>query len=136
MKIYLKHIASVSMALLVLFSTMSFTINSHYCGSILVDKAVMKAAKTCAMHSSKMSHSDLEKDDCCSSEVEIVEGQSELLSQNIAVDFFPNFVFFTIPELKYNFPVVFDTQETIRFVNYIPPPLIKDLQLFDQVFLI
>jgi len=35
------------MAFVVLFSTMSFTVNMHYCGDTLVETAIFKKAKGC-----------------------------------------------------------------------------------------
>lgn len=43
------------MALVVLFSSFSYTINSHYCGDILVDAALFAKADACGM---EMNHED------------------------------------------------------------------------------
>lgn len=37
------------MALLVFLSTLSFTIESHYCGDVLVDTSMFDAVDTCGM---------------------------------------------------------------------------------------
>ena len=69
-KVFYK-ISSFSMALLVLFSTLSFTVESHYCGDILVDSSVFGAAETCGMEIQKQSNSsecDITKSNCCSDE--------------------------------------------------------------------
>ncbi len=41
------------MAIVVLLSTMSFTLDMHYCGDTLVDIAVFKKAETCGMEMQK-----------------------------------------------------------------------------------
>lgn len=43
------------MAFVVLFSTMSFTINMHYCGDTLVETAMFQKAKGCGMEMQKPS---------------------------------------------------------------------------------
>ena len=40
---------AISMSFVVLFSTMSFTINMHYCGDTLVETALFQKAKGCGM---------------------------------------------------------------------------------------
>ena len=42
-------IMSLVMAFVVLFSTMSFTVNMHYCGDTLVETAIFQKAKGCGM---------------------------------------------------------------------------------------
>ena len=43
------------MALVVLFTTMSFTIDMHYCGNTLVEAAIFHKAKGCGMEMQKPS---------------------------------------------------------------------------------
>ena len=47
MKTYLLKIASSLMALFVLFSTFSFTVEKHYCGEFLMDVSFTGAADNC-----------------------------------------------------------------------------------------
>ena len=46
-------ISSFLMAIVVLFSTMSFTINMHYCGDNLVETVIFHKAKGCGMEMEK-----------------------------------------------------------------------------------
>lgn len=48
MKKAFQHSISVAMAFLVLFSTFSFTVDKHFCGSFLVDKAIFLKRKPAA----------------------------------------------------------------------------------------
>jgi len=76
MKKRFQHTISLVLALLVLVSTQSFSINSHYCGIILVDKAFIKSAKKCAMHNQEIQtyhEEENQKEDCCSNEFELIE---------------------------------------------------------------
>ena len=44
----------MTLALLVLFSTVSFTIEKHFCGDILVDVAVFTEVEKCAMEAEEI----------------------------------------------------------------------------------
>src|SRR5690606_36906267 len=81
MKKVLHKIMALVMAFVVLFSTMSFTLNMHYCGNALVATTVFKEAKTCGMDMDKQSTpSDcaVTKKDCCSNEQVGVSGQDDV----------------------------------------------------------
>jgi len=49
MKQLFTNIVSVFLALIVLFTSFSFTISSHYCGDLLVDSAIFIEADNCGM---------------------------------------------------------------------------------------
>ena len=74
-------ISSFFMALLVLLSTVSFTVDSHYCGDVLVDSSMFGHVETCGMEvqqKSTSSECNITKKDCCSDEQLIVDGQDTL----------------------------------------------------------
>ena len=69
------------MALIVLFSTFSFTMNSHYCGDYLVDSAWFVDADSCGMSVAKDQHShekSIMKDGCCNDVTWTIDGQDDL----------------------------------------------------------
>ena len=129
MKQFLQHIASLTLAILVLFSTFSFTVDKHFCGSHLVDKAVFSKAKTCGMDMGDMAEG------CCTNEKSSVEGQDELKLNFDSLDLDQQ-VFITT--FAYTYFQLFETlpKEEIPFSDYSPPLLVYDIQLVDQVFLI
>jgi hypothetical protein len=138
MKSTFQHIISLFLAFLVLVSTQSYSINTHYCGNILVDKAIMKPAKKCAMHDMQ-SHSnhenEMQKDDCCSDEVEWIDGQDQLKIQSTDFEL-PNLVFVEafLHAFLFNISIVKE-KKSPSYED--PPPLYqKDLQAFYQVYLI
>lgn len=130
MKNTFQHIISVTMALLVLFSTFSFTVNKHYCGSDLIDQAVFSEAQSCGMDMGVNA-----EDHCCSNEKVAVEGQKDLKN---------NFTSFTFQQqlfvstFTFTYVSLFETlpKQVIPFKDYAPPLLVSDIQLDDQVFLI
>ena len=78
-----RKIMSILMAFVVLFSTMSFTINMHYCGDTLVETAMFQKAKGCGMEMQKPSTEAcvFAKKNCCKNEQLVIEGQDKLQSQ-------------------------------------------------------
>ena len=76
MKQFLNKITASALALLVLFSTLSFTIQKHYCGDFLVDISFTGVTHCCSM---KMDTSNkVVKKNCCKDETHQFEGQDEL----------------------------------------------------------
>ncbi|WP_127846075.1 HYC_CC_PP family protein [Psychroflexus aestuariivivens] len=141
MKTHLFKISSIFLAFLVLFSTMSFTIDAHYCGNILVDKAIMKKAETCAMHKSKSakshenSHQKNKADNCCDNETETIEGQDELQFSKAEFSFeMPNAVFAFSFIYLFGFAEFQTEYDELKF--YDPPEFSPDLNIQHQVFII
>ncbi len=132
MKSFFSKIGSISLALFVLVSTMSFTIDAHYCGNILVDKAILSKAKTCEMHQ-QMSSED--ESSCCDNEVETIEGQDILQFSKVEFDLdIP--LEFTVFSLIYFCDLDIFEKQIDKFQFYTPPQYSLDLQLLKQVFLI
>ena len=71
------------MAFVVLFSTMSFTLNMHYCGDTLVETAILHKAEGCGMEMEKPSTEgcSISKKKCCEDKQVVIEGQDELQLQ-------------------------------------------------------
>lgn len=83
MKELFRKISSILMAFVVLLSTLSFTVETHYCGDTLVDSSLFQEAESCGMEMQKSSpDSDCSvfKKDCCSTEQLVLDGQKELKS--------------------------------------------------------
>lgn len=138
MKEALQRITSIAMALIVLFSTMSFSVDMHYCGEHLVDFSLFENVDTCLMKA-EMSKSSSECDviemDCCT-DVEVVqEGQDDLKisfdkltfeQQTFVATFFNSYInLYEGPEEK-----------IIPFGGHPPPLLVKDIQVLYETFLI
>lgn len=121
------------MAFVVLFSTLSFTVESHYCGSNLIDTAVFSKVKKCGMESSAEA---LIKKSCCKDEVIIVEGQDKLkLNTFNDLELNQQYIF---ASFIYSYASLFESlpKQIIQHRDYAPPNLIYDIQLLDETFLI
>ncbi len=133
----LKNITAICLAFFVMASTMSFTINEHYCGGSLVDTSLFVKADTCMMEDMLMSNSDTAsiKDNCCNDVITIVDGQDEV-HQNGKQISFQHQLFITT--FLYTYSALFSNNEStvVAFKEYIPPILVKDIQVLDEAFLI
>ena len=117
---------------------MSFTINEHYCGGSLVDTSLFLKADTCMMEDMGMSNSDgisILKDNCCNDLTTIIDGQDEVY-QNGKQLAFEQQLFIT--SFLYTYSALFSSKEssTVLYQEYIPPILVKDIQVLDETFLI
>ena len=142
MKETLHKITSTLMALIVLLSTMSFSVDMHYCGDHLVDFSMFDKVDTCMMKAemSKDSNScevmKMETESSCCSDIEVtIEGQDDLKIS------FDNLTFEQqqfVYSFAYSFLNLFDAvdENITPFRDYVPPPLLRDVQILDQTFLI
>lgn len=137
MKQILHKTASMFMALVVLFSTMSFTIDMHYCGSALVETAIFKKAKGCGMEMQNPSTDgcSITKKNCCSDKQIIVEGQDEL---KISYDKLTLEQQQFVAAFVYTYINLFEgyDSEVTSFQKYRPPLVVRQLYKLDETYLI
>lgn len=128
----LHRVFSILMAFLVLFSTVSFTIEKHFCGDVLVDVSLFTEAKKCASEAEEI----IAKMDCCKDTIDVVQGQDELTVKTFDDLEFEQQVFLVAFSHTY-FDLFEDLSEReILHKDYSPPNLVYDIQVRDQVFLI
>ncbi len=128
------------MALVVLFSTISFSVDMHYCGDHLVDFSISDSVNTCMMKAEmSKSTSDCEvpdmEMDCCSDVEVVIEGQEELKVSFDQLSFDQQLF---VTSFIYSYLNLFEgfDENVVPFKDYSPPPLIRDVQILDQTFLI
>lgn len=124
---------STTLALLVLFSTFSFTVEKHFCGSFLVDQAIFSEAKTCGMEMNSDANSS--EDSCCTNQKTAVEGQDELKISFNSLGFDQQMF---LSAFTFSYTNLFEGKplQDKPFRNYTPPLLVTDILVLDQVFLI
>lgn len=127
---------SVAMALLVLVSTISFTMEKHFCGDTLIDVAIFSKANSCGMDMEAVAVNAPEKKSCCKDELEVVKGQDKLKKASFE-DLNSNQQFF-LTALVYSFKHFFENfpKQVNPHKNYSPPILVVDIHILDQVFII
>lgn len=130
-------IMSISMAFVVLFSTLSFTIDMHFCGDNLVETTIFKKAKGCGMEMQSPSTKDcsITKKNCCTDKQVIIDAQDELKlnfdtlsykQQKFVASFF------------YAYINIFEDLEenTTSFSEYPPPLIVRNIYKLDETYLI
>jgi hypothetical protein len=128
------------MALLLLFSTLSFSMDMHYCGDHLVDFSLFDKAESCGM----MTVADEAPGDCaviksgmdCCTDVQIlVEGQDDF---KVSFDQLTDGQQLLISAFVYSYINLFEGVDDTspKDWEYSPPPLIRDVQVLHQTFLI
>ncbi|MFI8379964.1 HYC_CC_PP family protein [Leeuwenhoekiella sp. NPDC079379] len=141
MKQVFNQIMAVLMAFVVLCTTMSFTVNMHYCGDTLVDYSLTNHAKSCGMEvkqDNKMAGSCdtiISTQSCCSDKTISAEAQDDLKPVFHPLDLEHQFIAVTF---LYSYVSLFnlETLDTTSYTAYSPPTLIRDTQTLDQVFII
>jgi len=126
------------LAFVVLFSTLSFTIDMHFCGETLVDTAIFQKATTCQMameSGAENTECSAVKKNCCNNEQLIVDGQDELHhpSHHITAEqqlFVATFV--------YTYNSLFETinKEKTNYIDYQSPLVVRELYKLDETYLI
>ena len=127
---------AIGLALLVLVSTVSVTIEKHFCGSFLVDVAVFTEADKCASEAMEIEMVEVTKKPCCKDTIDIIEGQDEL---QLTVDTDMELESPTLMAvISYSDLGIVSFDSTAQYLNpyYDPPDVIADIQVRDQVFLI
>ena len=128
---------SLIMAFVVLLSTMSFTIEMHYCGDNLVDTSIFKKAKTCGMEMQKSSTKDcsITKKNCCNDKQVVIDGQNELKASFDSLSFEQQKL---VASFLYTYTNIFeDGKEDINsYRDYTPPLVTSQIYKLDETYLI
>lgn len=139
MKKVLFNIVSVTMAVLLLASTISWKVEKHYCLGHLMDIALFTSAQDCGME--VVSQSDESGDhvedsnSCCDDEIIITEGQDDLVFHDNDFDLAQQFFVFAYAYSYFNlFGNKFEEKRS--FDHYPPPIIVKNIHVLDEVYLI
>jgi len=125
------------MAIVVLFSTMSFAIDMHYCGDTLVETAIFQKAVGCEMDmdSSSTKECSVTEKNCCENEQLVVDGQDNLQVSANEISFNnPLFIVSFVYTYHNLFNDAVDSNTT--YVTYISPLVVKDIFKLDETYLI
>jgi hypothetical protein len=134
MKQLFTKISTFLLAFFVLFSTISFTVETHYCGDLLVGVSFVGEAEGYTMSADLAAC--VKRDNCCKVEIQKVVGQNQLRlhqieklsmskQQFIASFFVSKNDLFTKNESKNKF-----------YKDFSPPDISLDYQILHQTFLI
>lgn len=137
MKSVFYKILSISMAFVVLFSTMSFTVKMHYCGDTLVETAIFQKAKGCGMEMNKPSTEGcaITKKNCCDDKQLSIEGQDELQLQVDKISFEQQVFIASFVHTYINLFEGLDNNVS-SYEEYKPPLVIRQIFKIDETYLI
>ncbi len=138
MKKVFKSIGSIFLAMMMLFSTLSFTVSTHFCGGELADYSFVGNLERCEMPvktHSETKETSLNTISCCQDNIETIEGSNDELTvvKELNVQEVQFLTFFA-----YSYINLFEGQEEhiIPFKHYVPPLVIKDITVLYDTFLI
>ncbi|HCO82191.1 MAG TPA: hypothetical protein DIT95_01480 [Arenibacter sp.] len=138
MKKVFHKVLAVSMAFVVMLTTMSFTVDMHFCGASLVDLSFYSNADSCGMEKEQPTQdceTEINSKSCCSEHQLIKEANQDL---KISFDklTFEQQTF--VAAFFYSYINLFEgNDENISpFIDYSPPFLKRDVQILYEVFLI
>ncbi len=137
MKKFFHKIMSLLMAFVVLFSTLSFTVNMHYCGGTLVETAIFQKAKGCGMEMDKPSTEGcaITKKNCCDDEQLAFEGQDELQLQLDKITFEQQVFIASFVHTYINLFEGLDNNVS-SYEEYKPPLVVRQIFKIDETYLI
>ena len=134
MKSVFIKISSLTLAFLVLFSTMSFTVEKHFCGDFLIDVSFTGKTEGCAMKMEKTAQT--KKKNCCKDEVQKIEGQDELQLTSLDKITFEKEQFLVAFVFSYQDLFLDNSAEKLFLKDFPPPEISFDYQIAYQRFLI
>ena len=139
MKQFTHKSMAVCMAAVVLMTTMSFTVDMHYCGDTLVDFSFVQQVKTCGMEKAQATTScenpALSEKSCCTDKQVIKEGKDDL---KVSFDQLSLEQQVFVASFTYSYKSIFEGTESkeVPFFDYPPPFVKRDVQVLHQTFLI
>ena len=149
-KTYQEAIA-LFLLLIVLLSSMSFTIDGHYCDGELQNLSVLGKAEVCSMAKQQsdkevycpvhkkmmtMPTSDEDKNDCCENKTIFVDAEDDLKEQpinHVEVEQLQNFV---IAFVSVFYTKISIDQQSIQKFSYQSPFIIRNIYALSEVFLL
>ena len=137
MKQVLHKILATVMAFVVLFSTMSFTIDMHFCGDTLVSTSMFQKATGCGMEMERPAAEGcaIVKSNCCNDKQMIIDGQDEM-QLSITTIPFEQQVFIT--SFIYTYVQLFESSDTAvsSYQAYSEPLVSRQLYKLAETYLI
>ena len=124
------------MAFIVLCSTLSFTIEKHFCGDFLIATSIFSEVDKCAQEAFELEQEAITKKPCCKDVVDLIKGQDELQNKSFDDLEFQQQVF--LQAFAYSYINLFEglPEHVVPHKDYSPPNLIYDIQVLDEVYLI
>lgn len=135
MKTIYRNVLSVTLAFLVVFSSSSFVVSQHYCGSRLIDVTVFGSPDKCFSAVEKPKKQTCVQAKSCCNDIIISIPSYDLVSSSFDVD--TNTLTFVLNNTSsISKKEIVTDSKSIFFQNYKPPKLIQDTSILYEVYLI
>ncbi len=125
------------MALLLLASTTSWKVEKHFCMGRLVDMAFFVDAQDCGMDmvSGPTSGATIDRKSCCEDQVTVIGGQNDVRPSFADIDVERQLFLVAYMDICTGlFEPIW--VHTVLHERYVPPKIVENIQLLDNVFLI
>ncbi|MDB4850986.1 hypothetical protein OAH61_01055 [Flavobacteriaceae bacterium] len=137
MKLIIRNISATILSFIVMFSSMSFTIDEHFCGSRLMDVSYFGDADNCGMDEIDMSSniSVFKKNNCCKDQITLL--QSSIFNKEKFINLQhvdAEVLFFKANSYLGAYKDI--AIEIEYYTDFSPPDIAQDFQVLHQVFLI
>ncbi len=138
----MKRILSISLAVLILASSLGLTIATHYCGGHIMDSAVAFGHTDLGCDMGLMDdisidfnhENNIRSTTCCENEFVAIELDDQFKSSVQKVSINP--VFLAVYANALLGVTVFENTQNVAYLDYNPPPLIANFQIEHQTLLI
>ena len=130
----MKKTFSVLLSLIILLSSLNFSLSAHYCGQTIVDVAIFGEAEACPMAAEM--NCDTDEKPCCADRNIIIEGEDYLSSKSFEKQEVEK-VDILLSEFQFPLELLLEEEKTHSFLaNYTPPLIEQDITLAFQSFLL
>lgn len=138
MKSFISKISSIVMAIVIVLSTMSYTIDMRYCDGDLLDTAVGTSTDICdsEFHAAAAKNCCKVKENCCSIEQIIVEGLDALMSYTYDDLKFEQKYVHVAQYYSYLQPFKVFAKNIVPNYGNSPPRIVSNIQKLHQVYLL
>lgn len=122
------------MALLVMASTVTITIEKHFCGDRLIDVSVFSELERCGMEGPETADGITKS--CCKDTIDIIDVQDELQSYKFDFSELNNEVFVTTFLISQYVLFEHIPEKELLIEDHSPPDIYRDINILHEVFLI
>lgn len=132
-------ITSLLLAFTVLFSTMSFSVDKHYCGDMLFSKTIFNYTEDCDMQPQTVCDGENSSQDeskgksCCFNIQEFVKGQNHEQNALQVASLDIQKIAIVVDFNSFDFDAVYKSIE-YTYQDYSPPLLVKNIPVLVQTF--
>ena len=136
---FFQQIGALFLSLIIILSTVSFTVDIHVCAGSIVDVSLAQEELSCSSslmgELSDEAHNAMRNMGCCNDLQFQVEGQDELQHSQLDLQI-GNHDFVALTPVFAQYEWFYSSEDPVLYTSYIPPPLIQDIHVLHETFLL